>query len=154
MELAQRAQQATDQLTGIGDDELFEQLALRLKAISAEPEQSGNFALDVTLTAETLGPFDGLAEFGRRYFGKVESQIHGLICGSEDSGTRSQLAKAFGLGPDAVTATVAALLVSQIGFAPAIAAVLATITIRVFFKPAHEAMCEQWDDRLKSMKPA
>lgn len=150
-ELASRAQNATDLLSEAEDEELFEQLALRLRTMSAEPERAGDFAMDVTNTVETLGALDGLADFGRRYFNKVENQIHALVCGKEDAEARAQLTKAFGLGRDSVTATLAVLLVSHVGFAPAIAAVLAALTVRIFFKPAHEAMCEQWDARLKSM---
>jgi hypothetical protein len=152
-ELTKRAQDATDQLIDEDEDALFEQLALRLKAISQAPERSGLFELDVSRDIETLGPLDGLADFGKRYFRKVEGQIHSLICGPEDAETRAQLANSFGLGREAVAATIAALLVSQIGFAPAIAAVLATLTIRIFFKPALEAMCEEWGNRVQR-KPA
>jgi hypothetical protein len=153
-DLAKKAQRATDQLIEKDDEELFERLALNLRAISQAPERSGSFELDVPKDVQTLGPLDGLAEFGRRYFRRVESQIHIVVCGAGDAKTREQLANSFGLGREAVAAAIAGLLVSQIGLAPAVAAILATLTIRIFFKPAHEEMCAQWGDRLKSIKPA
>ena len=152
--LAAKAQNGTDLLIDEDVDQLYERLGLNLRAISVNPEQAGHFDLAVAHDVETLGPLDGLTEFGRRYFRKVEAQIHALICNSESHQDREKLTAAFGLGRDAVAATIAALLVSSLGLAPAIAVVLAPITIKLFFVPAREAMCEQWDERLADLDKA
>jgi hypothetical protein len=148
-DLVKHAQAATDELIEKDENELFERLALNLRAISQQPTQSGHFELNASVDVETLGHYDGLADLGRRYFHRVEGQIHSVVCGDEDAETRAKLANSFGLGREAVAATIAAMLVSQIGFAPAVAAVLATLTIRIFFEPAHKVMCERWGERLQ-----
>ncbi|WFU19936.1 hypothetical protein [Bradyrhizobium sp. CB3481] len=152
--LIKQAQAATDELLEKDEDELFERLAVNLRAIAQEPAQSGKFELNASLDVEKLGPLDGLADLGKRYFQNVEAQIHSVVCGAADSQTRAQLANSFGLGREAVAATIAALLVSQVGFAPAVAAVLGTLTIRIFFDPAHKTMCEKWSERIEGMKRA
>jgi hypothetical protein len=151
-ELTVKAQKATDQLVETDLDYLFDRLGTTLRVVSIKPELSGDFELDVSSDVEALGPLDGIADFGRRYFLKVEVQVHRLICSADEKQDRQKLAHAFGLGREAVAATIAALLVSSLGFAPAVAAVLAAISIKVFFEPAQETMCEQWDERLKALK--
>jgi hypothetical protein len=79
IELAAKAQGATDALIDEDIDHLYKRLALNLHAISGDPELSGNFDLEVQYDVETFGPLDDLADFGKRYYRKVEAQVHELI---------------------------------------------------------------------------
>ncbi|MBY5898021.1 hypothetical protein HFN45_32470 [Rhizobium leguminosarum] len=151
-DLMEMSQKATDQIIDEDLDRLFENLGKSMRVMSLAPETAGQFEVNLNTNVETLGPLDGLRDFGRSYFTKVEAQIHHLICSADDEHDRDKLAEAFGLGREAVAAALAGLLVSSLGIAPLIAVALAPIVIKIFFESAQQAMCEQWEIRLKAMK--
>jgi hypothetical protein len=55
---------------------------------------------------------------------------------------------AFGIGGEAVATALAAVMVTSLGLAPAVAAVVAALAIKLFFRPAHGAMCDVWKGKL------
>lgn len=155
-DLVAQAQPATERLLTLDDDALYAELAVRLQAIKQDPTASADFDLTVNQSSvEAMGAWDNLTDFGRRFFDRMSKQAYALMCGADadDSNERQQLTEAFGIGKDAVAPALAALLVAQLGLASAIAAVLAAIAIRLFFKPAYEAMCEVWHDKLNPSNP-
>jgi len=146
-----QAQPATEKLLSLDETALYGELAVRLQQIKRDPAASAEFDLTVDkATTEAMGPFDSLVNFGRCFFNRVSRQAYALMCGAdaENTNERHQLAEAFGLGKEAVAPALAVLLVAHLGLAPAIAAVLAAIAIKLFFKPAYEAMCEVWQENL------
>jgi hypothetical protein len=148
--LAQKAEPALEALLDYNEDRLFSELGMRLKAVQKDPANSSQFDLAPDKSIEALGLAEDIRAFGRKYFARVNAQVYSLVCGSDADETeeRNKLMEAFGVGADAVGPALAALLVAQLGLAPAIAAVVAALAIRLFFKPAHEAMCETWKEKL------
>jgi hypothetical protein len=148
-DLVDRARPATERLLSLDDNQLYAELAVRMQEIRRDPASSADFNLAPKSPVESMG-FEDLADFGRRFFNRVSRQAYALMCGddAEDSNERNQLTQAFGLGKDAVAPALAALFVAHLGFAPAIAAVIAALAVRLFFKPAYEAMCEVWKEKL------
>lgn len=151
LDLASRALPAVEKLEAATDDKLFLALGARLTINKSDPIGVANFDVDEP-EYETLGMLNDLTVFGRRYFERVNEQCYDLVCGiaTEASTERATLLKAFSLGKSEVAAAMAALLVSQLAIAPAIATVVAVIAIKLFFAPAHEAMCEVWKGKLPS----
>lgn len=145
------AQNATSRLMAYSEADLYRELGQRLKQIARDPSGSADFDLQVGPQIETLGAVDDIRTFGEQYFNRVNQQVYALICGTEteNGAERTRLLDAFNLGRDAVTSTLAALLVAQLGLAPAIAAVMATLVIKLFFQPAHGAMCDVWKTHLQ-----
>ena len=90
-------------------------------------------------------------DFGRSFFERVRHQAYGLVCGgeAEDTEERKRIVEAFGFGIGAVGSAVTAILVTHLGIAPAVAAVVLTLIVKLFFNEAHGAMCETWKKHLR-----
>lgn len=144
------ARTAVEELLQSEENQLYEEIAIRNRAILEDPTVAGQFQPSVTYDAKLMGPMDDLRAFGRKYYQKVSNEAYGLVCGSgqQDSAERKKLLDAFGVGKTEVAAALAALLVAKLAIAPAIAVVLAALIVRIVFKPAHEAMCEVWATKL------
>jgi hypothetical protein len=154
-DLASKARAGTDKLLAQDENQLYAELGRRLTAMQANPAFSASFAPELPLGLESQGATEDLKAFGQRFFARVNVQAFQMICG-KDAPTiedREKVIDAFGVGKDAVAAAVAALLVSQLGIAPAIASVVAALIIRVFFKPVYDSMCETWKGHQPATTP-
>ena len=149
-DLKSSAQPAVSDLLQSDEDQLYEQLGIRVQAIKRDPSVSGSFAPSVTYEAAAMGPLDDLRDFGKAFFERFQGQAYNLICGSgqEDTDERKDLMKAFGLQKDDVAAAITALLIAQLAMAPAIAPVVAALIVRLCFRPAYGAMCDVWKTKL------
>ncbi len=146
--LSSEARSAVDALMHKEPDELYTELGRRLYAMEENPTLSGSFSPEIPADLEALGATDDLKAFGERFFKRVNAQAYALICGgeAENSEERERVLDAFGIGKEAIAPAIAGLLILQLGLAPAVAAVVATLIIRLFFRPAYESMCETWGE--------
>ncbi len=151
IDLATQAQPAVDKLLPSDDDVLFVELANRVQAMQHNPAIGGTFDPNLPVL-ESLGVVDDLKDFGQRFFDRLSKEAYNLVCGAEAEHTeeRQNLIAAFGLGKEAVAATLAATLVGYLGLAPAVAAVVAALAIRLFFRPAYGATCDVWKEKLQA----
>jgi len=142
------ARKSVDELKNKNTDELYLELGQRLYAMQQDPSIGGSYSPELPAGIEALGATDDLKDFGQRFFKRVNAQAYALVCGvdAENSEERENVLDAFGVGKDAVAPAIAALLVLHLGMAPAISAVVATLILRVFFRPAYESMCEVWGE--------
>ena len=140
------AEAAIAPLLGAEEDQLYAELGIRAKALSADPSTAGSFDPDVTYDAAEMGVMDDVRALGKKVFKRCNRELNGLVCGDDpdDAEDRAQLTSALGLGEPAVAAALAGLLVSSLGLAPAIAGVVAVIVVRRFFNPAMEQFCTAW----------
>ncbi|MGH9632133.1 MAG: hypothetical protein ACRD7E_27830 [Bryobacteraceae bacterium] len=145
-------QSAIEDLLASDEAQLFEELAIRNRAMVKDPSVAGSYKPRVSYNAALMGPMDDLRNFGRRLFNKVNKDCYQLVCGGGDADKqeREKLLDAFKLGKTEVAAAMAALFVAYLNVAPAIAAVLAALVVKLFFKNAHEAMCEVWSEKLET----
>jgi hypothetical protein len=145
-----KAEPALNKLLQSEPDQLFAELGLRRLAILDDPTQAGMFETSATFDAPFAGPLDVMRDFGRKFFDRFSKDAYQLVCGADaqNSEERNKLLDAFGGGKAAFAAALSAALVSWFGWAPAIAAVVAALIIRLFFKNAYGAMCEVWKERL------
>ena len=148
--LTRQAEPAVTKLLDAEDDQLYEQLGIRARALAIDPGTAGSFDPSVTYDEARMGLKDDVKEFGKRLFRRWNKEAHNLVCGSKegDQKDREDLLKAFGVSESVVAATVAALLVSSLGVAPAIAAVVAALAVRKFFRPGYEEFCAVWGEHL------
>ncbi len=132
--------------SAVGDDEqaLFAELGRRAMMMEADASTAGQVGLGDGPIEEAF--FSSFADLGRRIYKRVEAQLYAVMCGAD--GKDAKLRDAFGLGGNAVTAAIVAVLTGSFGLAPAIAAVVAALLIRVVLKPAYDTTCEFWAERL------
>jgi hypothetical protein len=149
-ELSVKAKPAVSKLIEGDEDQLFEELGIRARAIGASPEVSGSFDPVVEFDEVAMGPLDAVADLGRRIYRRWEGEAHKLVCGGEgeDKEERQALQAAFRVDSATVASLIAAGLVSYFGLAPAIAAVVAAIIAKRFFRPVYEEFCAAWSERL------
>jgi hypothetical protein len=149
-QIQEQAKAAVEKLLESPDDQLFIELGLRRKAIDADPAVAGQFDPELSYDADFAGPLDVLKEFGQRYFDKVNKQVYELVCGNtkDNEQDRSNLRQAFGLDKTTFAAMLAAALVSSFGWAPAIAAVVAALVVKLFFRSGYEIACQMWKEKL------
>jgi len=148
--LSIQAESAAEKLLMADENQLYEQLGMRAKAIAEDPTLCGSFEPEVTYEKAQMGLMDDVREFGKRLFMRWNAEAHKLLCGSDpdEQGDREKLAKAVGLGEISVAGTLAALLVTHLGLAPAIAAVVSALAVKRFFRPAYEEFCQTWKKSL------
>lgn len=144
--------QALGRLLQATDDQLFEQLGIRAKAIAANPAAAGSFEPNVAYDGAAMGPLDDVREYGKRLYKRWNREAYKLICGSdkEEITDRQKLLDAFGGGEVAVAAALSGLFVAHLGLAPALAGILAAITLKYFFRPAYDEFCSLWHEKLPS----
>jgi hypothetical protein len=148
-DLASQAQPAVESLLQSDDDALYVELGRRLKALQDDPAVGGAFDPKLVVL-EAMGPVDDIRDFGKRFFERLNGEAYKLMCSTdaEDTEERKKLLDAFPIGKEAVTAALAAGLVAWVGLAPAIAAVVAAIAMRLFFRAAYGATCDVWKENL------
>jgi predicted secreted protein len=148
--LEDHAQPALEKLLQSDPDQLYAELGLRQKAIVDDPAEAGRFETTATYEAEFAGPLDVLKELGQSFFKNVSKNAYDLVCGDDEANAaaRQKLAKAFNSGETVFASTLAALMVTSFGLAPAIAAVVAALVVKLFLKSAYGAMCSVWKAHL------
>jgi hypothetical protein len=144
--LTKQAEPAVKKLLLSDEGQLYEQLGIRAKAIAEDPTKSSSFEPEVIYDQAEMGLKEDVQEFGQRLFRRWNLEAHKLMCGSDPDAQkdREDLANAFGISDVAVAAALSALLVTYLGLAPAIAAVVAALAIKRFFRPAYEEFCVVW----------
>jgi hypothetical protein len=149
-ELDELALPAAKQLLQSDEDQLYEELGIRQKAILRDPGLAGSFSPEASYNAVLMGPMDDLRNFGKLFFSRLNRDCYDLICGGQqaDAKEREKVAKAFGLGKTEVAAAIAGVIVAHFAIAPAIAAVVAALVVKLFFRNAQEAMCQVWKQKL------
>jgi len=149
-QLAQQAQPAVEKLLQAEENQLYEQLGILAKAMAEDPTKGSSFAPEVTYDQAQMGLKEDVREFGERLFRRLNKEAYKLMCGSDpdDQQARKGLLDAFGVSDVAVAAALSGLIVTQLGVAPAIAAVVAALIVKRFFRPTYEELCALWKKHL------
>lgn len=145
-DLGDIARPAVQKLLYADEDQLYEQLGLRLKALAIDPAVAGSFDPAVTYNSAQMGAKEDILALGKRIFQRWNREAYQLLCGAraDDKEDRALVLESFGMGEVAVAATLAGLLVTYLGLAPAVAGVIAALVCKRFFRPAYEEFCLAW----------
>jgi hypothetical protein len=152
-DLTKQAEPAVKKLLKSDEEQLYEKLGIRAKAIAQDPTKGSLFEPQVTYDMAQMGLKEDVMEFGQRLFNRLNVEGYKLICGSEteDQKDRKDLMKAFSTNDEVTVATaLSVLLVTNLGLAPAIAAVVAALLVKRFFRPAYEEFCQTWKKNLSA----
>ncbi len=146
VELEKIAEPVVDKLLRADEEQLYEQLGIRAKALARDPSIAGSFDIEILYDQTEMGAKEEVLKLGRRVFHRWNVEAHKLVCGTstQDITERNKLRDAFGLSETAVAAVLSAFLVAQLGIAPVLAAVVAAILCKRFFNPAYEEFCTAW----------
>ncbi len=150
-QLANQYQPVVADLLEQDPDQLYAELGKRMDAVQRDASLAGSVAPVIPPgPAAGFAPLDTLKTFGKQFFDRWSVQAYNLVCGSDEATSlqREELLNAFTSGTAGVGALLAALLVAQLGLAPAAAGVVAALIIKLFFNPAYEAMCAAWKQSL------
>jgi len=133
--LTDLARPAVNSLLKADEAQLYAEIGIRLKAIESDPGKSSSFAPDVAYDATSMGVLDDLRDVGKRYVQKLHTSLHLLVSEGEDGNVEEhqKMTEAYGKGKAEVAAVMAGLMVTKIGLAPAIAAVVASVITKLFF---------------------
>lgn len=90
------------------EDQLYQELGIRARAIAADPSLSGSFEPNVIHDAKLMGPLDDIKDLGRRIFRRWNREAYDLICGGDpvDEKDREKVRNSFGLGDAAVAGSI------------------------------------------------
>lgn len=150
--LEAQAKTAVERLLKADEDQLFAQLGIRARALTADPAESGSFDPAVVFDEAEMGVLDEVGDFGRRLFRRWNHELYELACGRDTDSrkARSEISQRLGVSATAAAAYLAGLLVSSLGLSPALAAVGAAIIVKRLARPAAEEFCESWHKALKT----
>lgn len=154
-EINRQAESAVKKLLLSDENQLYEHLGIRSKAIALDPSISSSFEPQVTYDEVQMGLLDDVRNLGMRIFRRLSVEAYKLLCGTdaENKKEREKLAEAFGISSTAAATTLATLLVTQLGLAPAIAAVIASLIVKRFFNKAYNKFCQKWKKKLPKEEP-
>lgn len=149
-ELSSQSEIAVRKLLRSDVEQLYEQIGIRTEAIRIDPTKAGFFDPAVIYDQAHMGAKESMKELGKRIYNRWKKEAFDLACGNadDDEKERQNLASAFGISDVAVAASLSALIVTNFGVAPAIAAVIAALIVKRFFRPAFEEFCLVWRKHL------
>lgn len=94
----------------------------------------------------------GVVEFGRRFSEKFNLEAYDLLCGNpfkDDGETLKKLEDALEKGTNQAAGLLAPVLITNLGLAPAVAAIIATLVVKKLAKVAGDTICEMWKESLE-----
>lgn len=137
-----------ENLLNIDVPDLLSALATRVTTPSAMFATPGD-RYGIT-TAAGQGTRSGpMVEVGKKVALRCAQALHDFICNSDDSAQlRDKLVSAIVSKDVGAVGIIAGGLVAIIGMAPAVAAVVAAVIVKVVVIPTTDVICEQWDSAL------
>jgi hypothetical protein len=135
-------------LDGQSDDQLFEELGLRLQDVMNPGgyERVQHYSGKFTHAAKDLGFTDDLKEFGRRWWLNLEPEILGFVCNKNDA-DRDALTKGKTI-PQIAASLATAGVVSAFG-PPAWVIVATSIVAAKLADTGVKTVCQMWQEAIK-----
>jgi hypothetical protein len=139
----------TTKLVEFDDTQLFLQLGMSSQAISEDLEEqtrsSSINSIEPVFYEITRSNSDTL-NFGQRLFKRLNAASYELLCKDPfDNGeTLKKLGEALKESTATATGLLAPILVANLGLAPAVAAIVATLIVKTLSKSIADEICSTW----------
>ena len=105
-------------------------------------------SIDIEATSRALIP-PGAVELGQKVFDRVNAEAYKILCTPlGDESTRETLDKALEENYTKAAGMLAPVLVSSLGLAPAVAAIVASLIIKRISKDIAGGICSTWEKSL------
>jgi len=103
------------------------------------------------LTIDDAGRPNGARELGKRIYSRWSRTLHDFLCApsTEDKDLTDKVWAALAKQGGAVAA-LSAVLVSAFGLAPATAAIVAALVMKLVVTPAGNEVCKFWSEKLEA----
>lgn len=144
---AGRASTVESSLKMMTDVDLFSALGQRISDSSINGRTP---ALDTHIDIDDLVRSSAMEELGRRVFYRWSLALHQFVCNpsSDDQDLREKILQALSGKDGGAVALIAGVMVAAFGASPAIAAIVATLLVRLLLNPAREELCAFWSEKL------
>ncbi|HSO70858.1 MAG TPA: hypothetical protein VLQ67_14640 [Arachnia sp.] len=141
---------AAEKLQQSSESQLLEELGARARAVQSDPALGAHYDLELAPDDTVMGWREDALELGRQLFSRWEREAYNLLCGAADDDTadRKKLGEAFGVSDVIVAASISTALAASFGLAAPVAAVIAAILVKRFFRPGYEEFCRFWGKTL------
>ena len=118
--------------------------------MESDPSIAGDLSPKVTYDAKFLGPLDDIKALGLRILHRWNKELFGIVCGSsaDYQADRTKILNALTLSEGAAIAALIPVL-TTLGLAPTLAAVLAAIVVKRFLGTAMETLCDAWKKQIE-----
>ena len=142
---AAQATDVTDIALAQSEDTLYALLAANLlDGGAADHRTRSAFDTDDLMRSEAT------VQLGRRVFARWSRALHDFLCtpGAEDQQLRERLLNAIFARDGGGVAIVSGGLVAAFGLSPGVAAIVATLVVKLVVAPAQGELCEAWGQSL------
>lgn len=143
------AEKVEDRLTVMSTADLYAALGQRISSTARENRTIG---IDSPIDIDALKRTNAIQELGQRVFRRWSIALHQFVCseGGEDDDLRQKVFRALTGKDGGSVALIAGILVAAFGASPAIAAIVATLLVRILVNPAADELCKAWANSLKA----
>jgi len=147
----------TEKLVELNDDQLCLHLGMSTQGISEDLEGQTRSAsidsFDLSLYEITRGNADTLT-FGKRLFKRLNAASYELLCKDpfDDGETLKELGDALKNNTAQAAGFLAPVLVANLGLAPSVAAIVATLIVKTFAKALSDEICSTWKKSLEAIE--
>ncbi len=144
-----------EKLAKLDEETLQAQLGMQAEGLGDDLTQGASIeSINInSLTAVPRGPKGNkFIEFGQNLFERLNGEAYDLLCGTDPFGdggkTMKTIENAYDESATKAAGVLTPILVANLGLAPAIAAIVATLIVQKIAKAAGETICSTWQESL------
>lgn len=145
-------------LLEMNEEDLYKQLGMKKRYAELSLLKSGTptkdfktvknfkFDADVASLGIVSDSLSKLVQVGKGFFKELSSSAYNIVCGTASG--NDLIKKVIGQGIDKAIVVVTGLLISQLAIAAAVAVIVATLIVKLFFDAGGKVLCKEWKETL------
>lgn len=143
-------------LAELDEETLQQQLGIQAQNLGEDLTRSASIeAIDVDNRSTVSRGLESnkALEFGQHLFKRLNAEAYDLLCSSDPFGdggkTMQQIESAYKDSSTKAAGVLAPILVANLGLAPAVAAIIATLIVQKIAKATGDTICSMWQESVK-----